>query len=74
MKRKATKTQLRMRKLRREREWTQETLAKKVGVSAAAICLYESGERTPPTRIAIEIEKALNCPVRQLLEWVEIPA
>lgn len=36
-----------LKKLRLERGWTQDTLAKKMGVAISTISMYENGNRTP---------------------------
>ena len=45
---------------------SQEELAKKVGVTQAAIWLYENGESTPKLAIAIALARALGITVEQL--------
>ena len=75
MKRKPTnKTVTRLRKLRRDREWSQRYLGARVGVEGAAICQYETGVARPSPKVADKLSRALDCPVEALLDPVEIPA
>ncbi len=50
----------RMRVLRAEREWSQATLAKKVGASRAFINAVEKGRYQPGLRLAFKIARALG--------------
>lgn len=52
---------------RKEAGLTQTKLAKKIGVSNAAISMIESGAGSPSLRLAIKIAKALNVTVSDLL-------
>ncbi|MBD5518760.1 MAG: helix-turn-helix transcriptional regulator [Lachnospiraceae bacterium] len=45
---------------RKQKHWTQEVLAHKVGTSTAAICVIERGERVPGTELLCRIAKALG--------------
>lgn len=75
MKRKSpTRTVTRLRKLRRDREWTQRYLGARVGVEGAAICQYETGVARPSPAVAGKLERLLGCPVDELLQPVEVPA
>ena len=42
---------LSMKEARERIKMSQQTLASEVGVSVAAICRYETGQRTPSVRI-----------------------
>ena len=66
-----------LKRIRAERRLTQEQLAKELGLSRQAICLYELGERTPSLKHACKIANFLNVsldeivgrtPVKQELE------
>lgn len=75
MKRKVnTRTVTRLRKLRRDREWTQAYVGGLVGVEGATISMYESGDVTPSVPVLLKLAKAFDCPAEELLESVEIPA
>lgn len=43
-------------------------IAEKVGVSAAAICRYEQGKRSPKLSIAKKIGNVLNVPWYELID------
>ena len=45
---------------------TMDELAKKAGVTGAAICRYEQGQRTPKLSIAKKLAKILH------IKWYEI--
>lgn len=51
-----------LRNARQTAKMSIKELADAVGVSAAAICRYENGERTPRIRIAKNIERILGIP------------
>lgn len=55
-----------MKEARERIKMSQQTLASEVGVSVAAICRYETGQRTPSVRVAKQIGEILNVP------WFEI--
>jgi len=42
------------------REISGKKLSQKTGISRSSICLYLSGERTPKTKVFIELANALN--------------
>jgi transcriptional regulator with XRE-family HTH domain len=69
----ATLTALRLgaivRRLRRERDWTQEQLGRRAGLQQAYISQVESGVRVNPSaRIVMKLARALGVPVTKLLE------
>jgi XRE family transcriptional regulator, regulator of sulfur utilization len=69
----ATLTALRLgaivRRLRRERDWTQEQLGRRAGLKQAYISQFESGVRANPSvRIVMKLARALGVPVTELLE------
>jgi transcriptional regulator with XRE-family HTH domain len=57
---------LRLKEARENAGMSMQELGKAVGVSAAAICRYEQGKRTPKTQIAKRIAKVLG------LVWYEL--
>ena len=53
---------MKMKEARERAEMTQLDLARAAGVTVAAICRYENGERTPSVPIAKRIGKILSIP------------
>ncbi len=53
--------------LRAEKNMSQRDLAEKLGISSAAIGMYESGKRTPPLKKAILIAKLFDIQVENIL-------
>lgn len=53
--------------LRGEKRMSQRALAKEIGVSPAAIGMYESGKRTPPLKKAILIAQLFDVQVENIL-------
>jgi putative transcriptional regulator len=72
--RRKTRTVLRLRKLRRDREMTQAELARRVSLSTVAICEIEKGKYQPSLKKAIEIAEVFGVRVEDLLQPVEVPA
>jgi len=58
---------VRLRMLRKRRNMTQETLAKKAGVSRAYLSRLEMGRHDPPLSRLRKLAKALGVPVTELL-------
>jgi XRE family transcriptional regulator, regulator of sulfur utilization len=57
-----------VRRLRRERDWTQEQLGRRAGLQQAYISQAESGVRANPSaRIVTKLARALGLPVTELL-------
>ena len=54
--------------LRALRGWTQEELAKPLGIAASAISEYEKGKRFVPERIVRRAAEAVGIPTRRLLD------
>jgi len=50
----------RLRVLRAEQEWSQEELARRVGVSRQTICAIEIGRYNPNLRLAFRIARAFD--------------
>lgn len=63
---------LRLRQLRREREMTQATLAKRVGLTKTAICMIEDGSRKPSLDKARLLAAELGESIEDLFTYVEI--
>jgi transcriptional regulator with XRE-family HTH domain len=58
-----------VRRLRRERDWTQEQLGKRAGLPQAYISQVESGVRVNPTGAVIKkLARAFDVPVGELLK------
>lgn len=61
-----------VRVLRAEKEWTQEQLAKKAGVSACYIQYLEGNcKKRPRAKNLIKVAKALKIEPSILLEYIE---
>jgi len=58
--RQPTKT---LRQLREERGWTQETLARRLGVGQTAVSAWERGERVPRQRSILRLADLFGVPV-----------
>lgn len=61
-----------IRRLRLKRGMTMKQLGERVGKSEACICLYETGGRTPPVKVAKKLAAALGCVWEELYEEDEI--
>lgn len=59
-----------LRTLRRKKGWTQEQLARKVGVSRQSIIAIEKGKYKPTVELALKLAKALECPVEEIF-WLQ---
>ena len=57
-----------LKKLRKEKKWSQAELAKKSGISIGAIGNYESGSRQPTWDSVQRIAKAICVPLTALSE------
>ena len=58
---------MRLKQTRERRGMTQETLAKKAGVSRAYLSRLEMGRHDPPLSRLRKLAKALGVPVTELL-------
>ncbi|PRZ34807.1 DNA-binding XRE family transcriptional regulator [Antricoccus suffuscus] len=56
-----------MRRARKKRGWTQETLAVRAGINRVTLGEYENGRLSPQPRRVAQIAKALEMPVRSLI-------
>lgn len=58
---------LRIRKLRKQKFWTQEKLAEKAGIAPDYLCRIESGKKHPSLKTILLVASALNTTVDDLL-------
>ena len=72
--RQKTRKVLRLRKLRRDREMTQDELGRRVGLEKSTIAMIESGARQPSLDKAIALAAVFGEPVEHVFEFVEVPA
>lgn len=56
-----------IRKLRRERDWTQADLAERIGIDKRNISRYESGHAEPRKSTLLKLAEVLEVDVPQLL-------
>lgn len=54
-----------------EREMTAADIARKSGMTQAALSRYINGKRTPNLNSVIKIAKALNVPIELLMKGVD---
>lgn len=57
-----------IKEIRKRRNMTQADLATLCKTTPAAICRYETGERTPDLETAARIAAALHCKVDDLIK------
>lgn len=57
-----------LKRLRVEKNMSQNDIAAKIGVTAATICRYESGKRKLSLDIAKKLAEVLEIPWQQLYE------
>lgn len=62
----------RIRILRAEKEWSQEELGEKVGVSRQAILAIEKQKHDPSLTLACKIAKAFNTPLSEVFDTENI--
>ncbi len=65
---------LRVRQLRRDREWTQSATAARAGIALSAYCAIERGRSTPALDTALRIAGLFGEPVEVVFATVEVPA
>ena len=63
-----TKLGIRLRRLRHQRNWTLEALAKQTGISEAYLSRLEGGERQPSLSILFTLAGAYNVAISSLFE------
>lgn len=56
-----------LKKIRKQKGYTQTRLAKAVGVTYTTICYIEGGQRKPSLQLLIKIATELGCTLDQLL-------
>ena len=56
-----------IRRLRKEKNLTQEALASMLGVERTTVTMWESGGITPPTKHLVTLAEALGCTLDDLL-------
>jgi putative transcriptional regulator len=59
----------RLRVLRAELDWTQEDLARKLGVSRQAVIAIEKEKYDPSLSLAFRIAKLFRKPVEEIFEY-----
>lgn len=57
--------------LRKQRGWTQEFVAKKLGITTSFYGMIEQGVRTPKLPLAIHMEKLFRKPVSELFSDIK---
>ncbi len=63
----------RIRDLREDRDLTQNTVAKMLGMSQTGYSKYETGENDIPTTILIKLARFYNTSIDYLLGQTDIP-
>lgn len=66
-----SKFTMNLKKLMIEREMTAADIARKSGITQAALSRYINGKRTPNLNSVIKIAKALNVPIELLMKGVD---
>ena len=56
-----------IQKLRIRKQWTQEQVAKKMGVQRASVCRWETGAALPRANRLPRLAALLNCSIDDLL-------
>lgn len=62
--------ELRLKSERVKREWTQNDVAQKLGVSKQAVCDWEKGRRFPRRPVLDNLEKLFNLHYQELFATV----
>lgn len=62
----ADAVQNRVKALRTERSWTQEQLAKRVGVSRQSINSIERNRYVPSLQLALKFARVFDCPTDEI--------
>ncbi|MBX6385293.1 MAG: helix-turn-helix transcriptional regulator [Microbispora sp.] len=60
-----------LRRLREERDWSLEQLARRIGRTRSYLCRLENGQRTPSRRTVYQLAQALGVPYEDLLATSE---
>lgn len=61
-----------LRKVRKEQHFTQDSLSKKINIHRTYYSMIESGKRNPSLKLAISIKKALNYKEDDIFEKISI--
>ena len=56
--------------LRRRRKWSQEKLARKLGVTRGRLSKWETGEHSPPLEMLPALATALEAGVEEIVEGI----
>lgn len=56
--------------LRQRRKWSQEMLARKLGVTRGRLSKWETGEHSPPLEMLPALAKALKAGVEEIVEGI----
>lgn len=67
MKKENQKPLIKLKLKRIEKGFTQEELAKKIGVFRMTIYYYESGKRKPNSDMLVKLSDALGCKVDEII-------
>lgn len=59
---------LRIKQIRKDRGWTGDTLAGKVGITKGYVSEIETGKKKPGAATLIRLAEAFGCPVGDLFE------
>jgi len=62
----------RMKVLRAERDWTQEELARRLGVSRQAVNAIETGKYDPSLPLALKVGRLFEKPVEEIF-FLDLP-
>lgn len=63
-----------LKRLRKERKWTQTDLAEKLGISREAVSMYESGARKPSFENFIALAEIMGVTLDELSTYVHYDA
>ena len=58
---------LKLCELRERKGWTQQTAARKMGISRALVSFIELGQRQPSAQVAVQIARAFGCDLDDFL-------
>ena len=56
-----------IREYRKQRKWTQEELAKRLGVERSAVAKWESGKSQPQAARLVALAEVFGCSVDEIL-------
>lgn len=56
-----------IREYRKQRKWTQDELAKRIGVERSAVAKWESGKSQPQAARLVALAEVFGCSVDELL-------